>query len=443
MRKLAARLSFIQSFQKLTGNIRVSVIFEIPFSIASAFYSFYLSLYMRECGLGDAQIGVVVSVGFLSGIVFAFLAPSIINRLGRRTSTLVFELTAYPASCLLYCIASSFPLFLLAQVVASAKQISTVAWNFMVLEDADDEQRTAAFNLLTVMHTATGVITPLLGLLVGRLGIIRAQRGLLLLAAAIMIVEMIIRHHYYTETRVGLRLMQRERGPRERWFGGVLEALRSIPDMLRHREIFKAVAMNVLYNMMYPLTTHYSFYLNLYLTGRGGIDEASVSLVGGFNAVGIILGGLVLVTLLNRLIRSGRGMCGACGLGFAIQIPFVIIMMLIPKGNLLLCCVAVFIYALGFSVTKTYLDSLLANVTEQIPERRSNLYAINNVLISLTGMGSTALAGVLFVVQPESLFVLSLLILLLALGVAFSLYRGMKKRADEGAAQEGKAVSNA
>lgn len=424
MCRLLQRLPLYDGFTTLTGNIRISVLFEIPFSIGSALYSFYLSLYMKECGLTDGKIGWIVVVGYIAGIFFASMAAQLVNYFGRKRSTLWFELAAYPLSCLIYLFSSSFWGFMVGRIISSTQQISTVAWNFMVVEDADDEQRTVAFNILTLLHTATGIITPLLGLMVAQWGVVRAERGFLLVSCILFTSEMLIRHHYYTETQMGHQLMQSHRRKMKLGLGGIPAGL---PTIFSSVKIGAAVLMNVLYNMTYPLTTHFSLYLNLYLTNRIGIDNAEVSLIGGVNSLGILFSGMLLIPLINRHIVGEKEMCATCGMGFFLQIPYAVMMIYIPRNSLLLACVAIIFYAFGYSLTKTYTDSLLATVTQGVPEQRGDVYALMNVAVSFTGMLSTGVGSVAYMLMPESLFWISIGLLSLTLAVSILLYCYMKK----------------
>ena len=56
MLKRLKNIKIVQSFYTLKGNTKTTVIFEPLFCISYPFYSFYLSLYIREMGVTDSQI---------------------------------------------------------------------------------------------------------------------------------------------------------------------------------------------------------------------------------------------------------------------------------------------------------------------------------------------------------------------------------------------------
>jgi len=177
--------------------------FEPLWGIPYVLYNFYLSLYMKSMGITDKQIGFLISLGFISAIVFSLMAGVITDALGRRKTTLIFDLIGWPCSILLYAFAKDFWMFALAIIVNGAHRIPAVSFNLMVIEDADNTQRFAAFNLINIINISAGLLTPIAGLAVRMYGIVNAERFLLFFAATSMTLMMIMRYRYHTETRIG------------------------------------------------------------------------------------------------------------------------------------------------------------------------------------------------------------------------------------------------
>lgn len=408
MLRRVQNLPLIENFRKLEGNTRISVIFEFFFSVANTLYTFYLSLYMKGCGVTDREIGLVVAVSYFFGIIFALSAGEIVNRLGRKKTTTIFELLAWPGSCLIFLFANNFWMFALGKIVNSLSQISNMSWNFMVVEDADDDQRVAALNILTMLHTAIGVITPIGGLLVTRIGIISAQKVFLIFAIVVFATEMIIRNRFYTETKVGQEILAAGHPPLRL---GNINPLSGFKILWGKKMILSAILLNVIYNAMYPLSTHFSLYLNVYLTDVIGIDPAAVSLVGGCNSIGLLLTCLLVIPVINHFIRTRVGMGGALVAGFFIQIPYMFLMIFLPHGSLTLACVAALIYSSGYAMCKTFLDSLVASVTEEEAKNRGKIYAVMNVMISAVSTLMSSLSGLIYALRPSSIFFLSAVML--------------------------------
>lgn len=401
-------IPLIKSYKVLKGNTKISVLFEIAFSVGSVLYNFYLSLYMKACGITDTQIGYIITIGFISGILCAFVGGEIINKMGRKRSTLIFEILAYPIPCLIYAFSNNFWMFALARVISGSQQISTVAWNFMIVEDATNEERAAAFNILTLLHTATGIITPLGGLIVAKWGVIKGERIFLILGFTILMIEMIVRNQYYRETQIGKEILKNHNKcthfQTKSLFRGV-EIIAKTPIIL------VAVSMNIGYNMFFYLASHFSLYLNVYISDYLGIDSAAVSITGGINSFGMCFAGLILVPLINQKIKSIESISRVVGVGIVIQMIFLILMIFMPQNNLKMVCIAVFIYAIGYSFTRTYIDTLLANTTECEAEYRGNIYATMNLLISIMSTILASFTGLLYASNPVSIFWIALIIL--------------------------------
>ena len=83
--------NIVQSFKLLKGNTRTSIIFEPLWGIPFVLFNFYLSLYMKELGITDKQIGYLISIGFISGTFFSVFAGAITDKLGRKKTSFIFS----------------------------------------------------------------------------------------------------------------------------------------------------------------------------------------------------------------------------------------------------------------------------------------------------------------------------------------------------------------
>ena len=131
-RPIASSMNIIQSFRMLKGNTRVSVMFEPLWGIPFVLFNFYLSLYMKELGITNREIGYLISLGFIAGIGFSLISGVIVDRLGRKKTTVIFDLISWPLAVVLYAISNSFWLFALATFTNSFVRIVSVSWNLYV-----------------------------------------------------------------------------------------------------------------------------------------------------------------------------------------------------------------------------------------------------------------------------------------------------------------------
>jgi len=179
-------------------------------------------------------------------------------------------------------------MFILATVINNLVKIVTVAWNLMVIEDADSDQRIAAFNLLNIINISLGILTPLAGLVVAKYGIIKAERTFMIFAIISMTAMIIIRDINYTETKVGKQILEEHKGLafkdvlKKGLYGGTITQLRN------NSRLKIAFLVQVLFNLTLPLGAFNSMYFAPFMTGQLGIDKAAVSILGGVYA-GVML----------------------------------------------------------------------------------------------------------------------------------------------------------
>ena len=86
--------SLIQTLKSLTGNPRACVYTEPLWGVPFNLYAPYVSVYMLALGLTDANIGLILSVSWGFQIIFALISGVITDKLGRRLTTLIFDILA-------------------------------------------------------------------------------------------------------------------------------------------------------------------------------------------------------------------------------------------------------------------------------------------------------------------------------------------------------------
>ena len=411
----------IDSFKTLKGNSRVSVICEPLYGIPWVLYTFYLSLCMKEQGITDTQLGYLISIGFAANIVFAMVGGLITDRLGRRKTSLIFDLLAWPGSILIYLFSGSFGMFALAQVINGMSRITQVSWNLMVVEDAEIPEQVAAYNLINAINISVGIFTPLAGILVNRMGIINGERILLTLAALSMIVMFLVRNHYYSETRIGRAILDERKAGRKKQAIKHRKIDLSLFETIKTKPVvIIALTISVLFNAYLPIGTFQSLYYAPFLTEVLKLDKSAISLLGGINALMMLL---VFSFLTPRLSHERRFSHMAAGLIF--QILALIMFITIPPAKFGVAVIAVILFAIGFGIVKPFNDSLLAEVTQG--KERAGIYALHNTAVSISSAGMGLASGYLYESNPNLIYVISISILVIGIGLLIWLRLGQKK----------------
>lgn len=399
----------IGSLRTLRGNTRVSVICEPLWGIPWVLYTFYLSLYMKEQGITDTQIGYLISIGFVANIIFSMIGGLITDRLGRRKTSLIFDLIAWPGSILIYLFSGSFWMFALAQVINGMSRITAVSWNLMVVEDAKVPEQVAAYNLLNAINISVGIFTPLAGILVKQLGIIGGEKILLAFAALSMTVMFLLRHYYYTETKIGQAILDERKAGKERSIARKKIDLSLFKTLKSKPAVIMGLIISVLFNAYLPIGTFQSLYYAPFLTEVLKLDESAISVLGGINALMMLM---VFSFLTPRFSHEKRFFHMAVGLLF--QISALIMLVTLPPAKFGITIIAVLLFALGFGVVKPFNDSLLAEVTQG--KERAGIYALHNTAVAISSAGMGLASGHLYQSNPNSIYLISIGILLICTG---------------------------
>ena len=411
----------IDSFKTLKGNTRVSVICEPLWGIPWVLYTFYLSLYMKEQGITDTQLGYLISIGFIANTIFSMIGGLITDSLGRRKTTLIFDMISWPGSILIYLLSNNFGMFALAQIVNGMSRITAVSFNLMVVEDAEVREQVSAYNLINAINISVGIFTPLAGILIKALGIINGERVLLAFAAVCMSVMFILRHLYYKETKVGQAILDERKANRKQQSVNLRKIDFSILKTLKTKPVVSiALTISVLFNAYLPIGTFQSLYYAPFLTEVLKLDKSAISFLGGVNALMMLL---VFSFLTPRLSHERRFSHMVTGLIF--QILALIMFITIPPAQFVATSSAVILFAIGFGVVKPFNDSLLAEVTQG--KERAGIYALHNTAVSIFSAGMGLASGHLYQSNPNLIYVISISILLISIGLLIRLRLDQKR----------------
>ena len=377
-------------FGKLKGNSAVCIAAHPFWAIPYMFYTYYISLYLLEKGITDAELGTLMVAGTVAATVFSFLSAPVVDRLGRRNATLIFDLLSSAVPPLIYFLADSFFLALVAMVLFNANRLMSVAYYLVMIEDAEDEGRIVAFNLFNGITVVAGLLLPIGGIIVERFGLVKAESAFLLISFSVMTVMILIRHRLLKETRVGEKVRQEVRAEKIS-FGALLKGLwkpyrDAIRFLLKDERVRTVVLANVFYCVYMNLGTNYSLYFVPYFADRLGMDTMQSSVLGS-----VYYGGMLAAMIfINPLFGRGniiRGIILSCGVSLA----GMALMVGIPGGMYGPAILATLILAVGYGMLKSSADGAMAIYSES--EYRSGIYSAANLLSSGIGMIVTAICA--------------------------------------------------
>lgn len=399
-----------QYFGKLTGNAKVCIACHPFWGIPYTIYFYYISMYLLEVGVTDGELGTLMVIGNVAGFIFSLVAAPLVDRMGRRNSTLVFDLLSSALVPLVYFFTKSFTGALIAQILFNSSRIMNVAYYLVMIEDESDDCRVVAFNLFNIITVVAGLVMPIAGIFVDRYGLVKMEKIFLMASFVIMTVMIIVRHLLLKETRVGKTIQEKARGERKKL--SMKEMWRPYADAFRflfkNKVTLAIVLANIFFCVYMNLGTNYSLYFVPYFADRLGMDTMQTSTLGG-----IYYAGMLLAMICINPLTAKRGIAGSVVISAVVSLVGLVLMICIPSGVFWLSIVAVMVLAIGYGMLKSGVDGAMAVYSES--ECRSGIYSINNLLSSGLSLIVTSICAALYAIFPGWLYILNAIMVVLVL----------------------------
>jgi len=337
------------------GNARGCLICEPFWGIPYNLYAPYASIYMLALGCTSLQIGIISSINMALCVFFSLVSGWVTDRLGRRRTSIIFDLISWSVPTFLWGVAGGFPWFLAAAMVNSMSKVVQTSWTCLFVEDTEPGQRVHVYTWLSVASIAVGLFAPLAGLVVGAFGLVPAVRGLYLFAFLSMTAMFIIRNALVRETRIGLIKMEESRNHRlgEVW----ADYRKSFFLLFRSPTALIAVGISVLANIQNSLRTTFQ---SILLVNGLKLPQASIAV---FPAVSSVVMLLVFLLVMPALSRKSLGISLLGGL--AASALGALALAVAPESGMLAAVLAIVVQAFGTAVSQPLIDTFLAN---SIPE---------------------------------------------------------------------------
>ncbi|MBO4409232.1 MAG: MFS transporter [Spirochaetales bacterium] len=394
----------------------------LPFwMLPYTFYMYYLSLFLMEKGLTSSQITLLMSITNITSLVFSFVASPIVDRLGRKNTLTIFDLlsSAVPAAILL--VSQSFVPAMIALGLSGLNRVMSTAYYLVLVEDTSDRNSMDSMNMFNIITVLSGVATPIAGIIVTKLGIIRGENLFLIVSVVLMTTQCLVRHFFISETPTGMAV----KAAHSKF--SLKDVLVSYRDMAKHlgknRRLLAALLINSLMYVYYNLGTTTSLLFTPYFAHFRNLTGVVLASIGSIYSIGTLFSMLVINPRMDRktihafiLISGLVSMCG-----FAMII-------LCPAGNTVLLIAAVILLALGYGVLKSGADALLAMENEG--EFGAGVYALAFVLSSVFSILAIQLVNILYEKSPNWLFGLSAAIVAIIIGIAIPYVRPGKEVPD-------------
>lgn len=383
----------------------------------------YFSLFMAGLGCSPDQIGLVSTAGMAFQAVFSLFAAPVTDRLGRKRTTLIFDMIGWSGSMLILALSQNYYWFLAAAAVQSLFKIVDVSGTCLMVEDTDKRLLVRLFSWRTIAGLLAGFFSPLSALIVYRCHVVSAMRWMILSACLMMTAMFLIRNHFCRETSVGRMRMEQSR--HKRFFGQIAALIRVTGDIRRRKNTLLFFALSAVY---YAALAVKAPFFALLLTGALKFSVESAGIIAAVSSFVMLAGCLFAQPLLRHALPKAplsAGLC-VCALGSLALVPSFSSWW----GNLAAVVLSAVLTAVGTSVAQPCIDGLSHASIDN--EKRSDMTSMLNIFIMGTSAPFGWIGGMLYTLSGRAPFLVSAVMFAASAALVLAFYKNENEEAPAG-----------
>ncbi len=388
----------IRSLLELRGNARACVYTEPLWGIPFNLYSPYISVYMLALGITDTQIGLIASIGFFFQVITALMSGVISDKLGRKRTTLIFDLLSWSVPTLIWAVAQNFTYFVIAAIVNSMWRVTLNSWTCLMVEDADPLQLVDMYAWVYISGQMAVFFAPIAGILITQFSLVPTMRWLYLLAFLLMTTKILVNNAFVTETRVGALRMQESKHQ------SVFSVLNGYPAVLR--QILRTPA--TLFTLGIMLATSITNMIGgnfwaVIVTQKLHIPAGDLALYPFARSALMMLFFFVVQPRIKEMHYKKPMIAG-----FVCYLLSYVLLVLLPEKSYWLLLVSVLLEASGFAMVGPLLDKMV--VVTVNPQERARILSILYVVVIVLTSPFGWIAGTLSSINRVLPFFLSMVL---------------------------------
>ncbi|MBB2182444.1 MFS transporter [Lachnospiraceae bacterium MD1] len=413
-RNILRNHQLLRTLFELRGNPRACIYTEPMWGLSMNLCLPYASVYMLALGMSDVKVGIISSIYMFSQMICAFLSGAIVDRLGRRKSTMIFDFLAWSIPCLIWASSQGFWFFVVAALLNGTMKITTVSWDCLLVEDAPKDKITHIYSWVIIAGNLSALFAPISSVLVSQLTLVPAIRILYINAFVVMTAKLLILYRFSTETAVGKIRCEETKGLSWReMLSGYKGALHKI---VTSRGTKFAIVISILVEIVAMLGMTF---WQIIASRRIGIPD---TLLPVFPMARSILSIFLFFTIIAR-INQAKLKWPLYG-GFISSIIGCVLLISITETSVLgyvILSISLVFEALGVAVLSTLRESLVAIHVD--PAQRSGIMALLQTTVMLVSVPFGYIGGLLSDISRILPFVLSIVLLLLGILATAIFYR--------------------
>ncbi|HQE92847.1 MAG TPA: MFS transporter [Anaerolineae bacterium] len=388
----------VRALRKLRGNARGCVYTEPLWGIPFNLYSPYVSVYMLALGLTDVQIGLLASIGLALQVFWAMMSGPITDKLGRKRTTLIFDIISWSIPCLIWAVAQNFTYFLFGAIVNAVWRVTANSWQCLLVEDTDEHLLVDIYSWIYIAGLLAAFVSPLTGFLIDKYSLIPTIRGLYLLSFVMMTAKFIILNSLVTETQQGLVRMQETR--HQPLFAVVGESKSVLKQIFHTPVTLYTAALMIILGIT---NTVRGTFWSILVTEKLLFPSASLAWYAFARSVTMLLFFFAVMPRLSTMDVRKPMLVGFLGLT-ASQV----LLLLVPAENAWLLLLATMVEACSVPLASTLLDKLVVLAVDA--QERARIMGLLSVLVIVVTSPFGWIAGQLSGVNRSLPFILNVVL---------------------------------
>ena len=395
------------TLKSLRGNPRGCVFPEPLWGIPFHLYSPYVSIYMIALGLSESQIGLIVSISWGFQIFLALLSGAVTDKLGRRRTTLLFDLLSWTIPSLISAVAQNFWYFLAAGVINSVWRITHNSWTCLLVEDAEPKQLVDIYTWIYIANLLVGFVAPLAGVLIGAFSLIPTVRGLYFFAAIMFTLKAFVTYWLTEETGQGKIRMEETR---HQSVFHILSGYNSVfRELLRTPQTLYTAGIMLIISITSLITG--SFW-GIIVTEKLHIPAENIAIFPFIKSAIMLAFFFIVMPHLNKLHFKLPMVVGFFG-----YVASQVMLITAPEHGVAVLILSVFLEACSFAAVNPLVDQLTVLTIDA--RERARIQSILYVGIILLTSPFGWIAGTLSEVNKDLPFILNIGLFAVGAGLAF------------------------
>jgi MFS family permease len=330
---------YVRSFSGFERDARIFLLTTLVYGVALSLWWVDFNLYLTALGFDPAFIGVSGTAGAAAGVLAAFPASILADRMGRRLVLALGTGGATIAIAGLLVTTSPGAILLLSAAMGAANQAFFVVQSPLLMERSQPAHRNELFSLQFAISNITNVGAALLGGAIAALigsatgvgasdpSVYRILLLVMVVAAALATVTVLALRDDRPRRRRDWRTL--EQRPSDRWTGEPIAARPGRPVTVRRarlgfprpsdsRMFWRLLAPGFLIALGAGQVIPY---LNVFIERKFGLDLAALNVIFAITSLGTAIAILVQPALARRL-----GKVGSVVLVQGVSIPFLVVL---------------------------------------------------------------------------------------------------------------------